>query len=1178
MPFSKVCRAIYEYSAQDEEELTFHEDQLFFFIEEAEPGWVRVKARDPVDSSSSFGIVPATYLEEAVSIYDYVHTDEEETSISEDEYVQVLDDEDPDWILIKSKAGVGFVPKSYLEVSNNKIISSIQTEHHTPDSALDVPKSSDLSPTTSYTASDPLQTKDTNNDVQIPPPLPPKDDDKKNNTVSNIKHTNQPSSLLNSTKEANQPSYNNSDFTSKSIYATALYNYDSSNSDEISIKKGQNVQIIESHLNGWCFVSSVQNGRESTGLVPLDYLEIVESASTSMPITKPTSNVPSNPINLNSSISPTSSIPFKSKNQIPSLPTPLTNSIHSNKTKSITKDNKPSFGFESSSNKNRVLITDPDKPIEDLRIWTDLTGTFTIEARFLYLGDNKLAFLVKKNGVEVQIPFEKLSSKDQEFINKQLSVKSAQPPDFTSTRPWKLRNNHDFDWFDFLTLKSGINADKSLRYDTSFTAEGLDEQSISELLNEPDNSTLKSLGVNDNDIGTIIQSFKKHLNISTDISSTNDLKNSIRIDQKSTVKSSNFANKPTTNLKPQALKSQINIQSYSSKSFSKYSDDNKLANSNDDAWDPKSKLKPVLGSKIYSDPSSNTNIVSTTNKAPFSNTTTNTVSLSQNPINQTLNSSQSSSYLDSLAKKKALELAEQEKRLALQQQELKNASLLLQQQQNHLMQLQQTQQVEQQLLKIKEQREKQEAENQRKNILSQKSLLEQQRKQLEDMKNAINQNNNLFKQQQNTFSNQQQFSNNPNTNGPSNLANPSKLIPPLTAAKPQQPLQPQVITSNQVKSAFVPSSFNQFSTASASNNPSPSSFSTISAGKYDVFSKVNPSSASVFSQNSNTLNSFNLQNNPSTFSNNVMNSNQFQNNQQNVSTNLPSNHKISSTPNSFQSSQIPSVVQSNQFLQNQVIANPQLISRAQPNQYFSQFNNSASGYVSSSPSTFSNQTSILQSSQLLNNQTHNAQLQNSQLQNAQLQNAQLQNAQLQNAQLQNAQLQNAQLQNTQLQNNQLQNIQLQNPQLQNSQIQNPQMQNSQFNNQMQNNQFNNQLQNSQIQNAQLLNSVGVNNQSPTQFQQSSIQTSGQIQYQFPTQQFGTNSSNSVPQNGVPVYTAVNPGSFQNQVNYQPQQQGVYSQNLPYQQNVVGFNPSVLALQSQNQNQQQYNYYNNQQQR
>ncbi|OMJ24642.1 Actin cytoskeleton-regulatory complex protein sla1 [Smittium culicis] len=1064
MPFSKVCRAIYEYSAQDEEELTFHEDQLFFFIEEAEPGWVRVKARDPVDPSSSFGIVPATYLEEvfhfvyslaplppifqAVSIYDYVHTDEEETSISEDEYVQVLDDEDPDWTLIKSKAGVGFVPKSYLEASNNNILASNRTDHNTPNSAQDAPKISNSPPSTIYTTSDPPQSQ-----VKPPIPPPPPPPPPPVAQLSPPPPTTQtalpppppppttqiPSSLLKSTQEANQPLNNNSSFASKTVYATALYNYDSSNSDEISIKKGQNVQIIESHLNGWCFVSSVQNGRESTGLVPLEYLEINESASASMTKAKPTTNTAPKPINLNAATPPSSSIPYKSKNQVSSLSSTRENTNSYNKTKNVTKDDKPSFGFESSSNKNRVLITDPDNPIEGLRIWTDLTGAFTIEARFLYLGDNKLAFLVKKNGVEVQIPFEKLSSKDQEFINKQLSVKSTQAPDFTSTRPWKLRNNHDFDWFDFLTLKSGINADKSLRYDTSFTAEGLDEQSISELLNEPDNSTLKSLGVNDNDIDTIIRSFKKHLNISTDISSTNDHKSSISIDQKSPIKSYNFKSKPTTNPKPQALKPQSNIQSHSSNSISKHSDDNKLPNSNDDAWNPKSKLKPVLGSKIYNDSSSNTNIVSTTNKAPFSSTPTNSVSISQSTNNQTLNSSQNNSYLDSLAKKKALELAEQEKRLALQQQELKNASLLLQQQQNHLMQLQQTQQVEQQLLKIKEQREKQEAENQRKNILSQKSLLEQQRKQLEDMKNAINQNNNLFKQQQISFSNQQQFTNIPSTNAQSNSSNPTKLIPPLTAAKIQQPLQPQVINSNQTKSAFVPSSFNQFSTVSASNNPSPSSFSTISAGKYDVFTKVNPSSTSVFSQNSNTANSFNLQNNPSTFSSNIVNSNQFQNNQQNVSTALPPSAKISSTPNSFQSSQIPSAAQSNQFLQNQ---------------------------------------------------------------------------------------------------------------------------------------------NSQIQNTQLLNSVGVNNQSPTQFQQSSMQTSGQIQYQFPTQQFGINNSNSVPQNGVPGYIAVNPGSYQNQVNYQPQQQGVYSQNLHYQQNVVGFNPSVLTPQSQNQNQnqQQYNYYNNQQQR
>ncbi|OLY81838.1 Actin cytoskeleton-regulatory complex protein sla1, partial [Smittium mucronatum] len=125
MPYSKVCRAIYQYSAQDSEELTIYEDQLFFIIEETEPGWIKVKARDPTDDNIPIGIVPTSYLEEldvlahAVCIYDYSYTEDEETSMTENETVDILDDEDPDWVLIKSKAGIGFVPKSYLEILDN---------------------------------------------------------------------------------------------------------------------------------------------------------------------------------------------------------------------------------------------------------------------------------------------------------------------------------------------------------------------------------------------------------------------------------------------------------------------------------------------------------------------------------------------------------------------------------------------------------------------------------------------------------------------------------------------------------------------------------------------------------------------------------------------------------------------------------------------------------------------------------------------------------------------------------------------------------------------------------------------------------------------------------------------------------------------------------------------------
>ena len=50
-----------------------------------------------------------------------------------------------------------------------------------------------------------------------------------------------------------------------------------------------------------------------------------------------------------------------------------------------------------------------------LRTWTDGTGSFTIEAEFLGMGF-KVVKLKKTDGSITEIPFEKLSLEDQQWI------------------------------------------------------------------------------------------------------------------------------------------------------------------------------------------------------------------------------------------------------------------------------------------------------------------------------------------------------------------------------------------------------------------------------------------------------------------------------------------------------------------------------------------------------------------------------------------------------------------------------------------------------------------------------------------------------------------------------------------------------------------------------------------
>ncbi|PVV03097.1 hypothetical protein BB560_002458, partial [Smittium megazygosporum] len=129
MPFLRASRAIYDYTAQDDEELSFVEEDLFFVVSEPEEGWYFAIYRNqdsaPNSNSKREGLVPASYFEDiaplnsAVALYDFESTDLEETSFKEDETIEILENADSDWILIKSSSGIGYAPASYLEIKSS---------------------------------------------------------------------------------------------------------------------------------------------------------------------------------------------------------------------------------------------------------------------------------------------------------------------------------------------------------------------------------------------------------------------------------------------------------------------------------------------------------------------------------------------------------------------------------------------------------------------------------------------------------------------------------------------------------------------------------------------------------------------------------------------------------------------------------------------------------------------------------------------------------------------------------------------------------------------------------------------------------------------------------------------------------------------------------------------------
>ncbi|KAJ2777692.1 cytoskeletal protein binding protein [Coemansia interrupta] len=125
MPLIEVRRAIYTYEPADSDELALKEGDVIYITNNDDPDWLQAKRKqsDLDDGPEERGLVPANHTElvEAVAhakaLYDYEPMQDEETTLAEDEDVEILEQDDPDWYMAKTRGGCGFIPKAYVEVT-----------------------------------------------------------------------------------------------------------------------------------------------------------------------------------------------------------------------------------------------------------------------------------------------------------------------------------------------------------------------------------------------------------------------------------------------------------------------------------------------------------------------------------------------------------------------------------------------------------------------------------------------------------------------------------------------------------------------------------------------------------------------------------------------------------------------------------------------------------------------------------------------------------------------------------------------------------------------------------------------------------------------------------------------------------------------------------------------------
>lgn len=139
MAYVQVAKALYDYEAQAEDELTLKEDDSLYILEADDAEWYKAKIRKlnadgtPVqetDEEAQIGLVPANYVEEAEplrlsrALYDYEAQNEDELTIAEDELLRVYES-DGLWLLVKKQGTdslgeggtgrLGYVPANYVD-------------------------------------------------------------------------------------------------------------------------------------------------------------------------------------------------------------------------------------------------------------------------------------------------------------------------------------------------------------------------------------------------------------------------------------------------------------------------------------------------------------------------------------------------------------------------------------------------------------------------------------------------------------------------------------------------------------------------------------------------------------------------------------------------------------------------------------------------------------------------------------------------------------------------------------------------------------------------------------------------------------------------------------------------------------------------------------------------------
>lgn len=179
-----------------------------------------------------------------------------------------------------------------------------------------------------------------------------------------------------------------------------LYSFDAQGDDEVTVKEGENIFIIDSEKSSEWWM--VRNASGQEGVIPSSYIEVAPEPTSS---SRRMSFLPGRSSSVKKPERTKSKRGYFSSNK-------------KDKERERDRENDEQEEYSRQQDRRRAKEEARSKPDSNkIRTWTDRTGTFKVDAQFLGTIDGKI-HLHKLNGVKIAVAASKMSVEDLEYVER----------------------------------------------------------------------------------------------------------------------------------------------------------------------------------------------------------------------------------------------------------------------------------------------------------------------------------------------------------------------------------------------------------------------------------------------------------------------------------------------------------------------------------------------------------------------------------------------------------------------------------------------------------------------------------------------------------------------------------------------------------------------------------------